>query len=155
MTKRVSSLNPAQLAFTFDAPTPARHEADLAGLERLVAASVSRALKEDLRSRAEIAGAMSSLLGEDVTRWMLDAYASEARDQHNISAGRFLALIAATNRFDILDAVMIRVGARVLVGEEVHTAHLGHLRAQLSRLQAEVRQAERLVKPIDREDRQR
>jgi hypothetical protein len=150
MGKRRPALHVDQLAFTFAAPKPARHEADLAGLERTIAAGVARALKEDSRSRDEIAGAMSALLAEEVTRWMLDAYASEARDQHNVSAGRFLALMAVTERFDILDAVMIRVGARVLVGEEVHTARVGHLKAHIRRLQGELKAAERMAQPIER-----
>src|SRR5262245_43104679 len=90
-----------QFVFTFDAPEPATEAADLAGIDRMIAASVARALRDDSRTRDDIARAMSELLGEEVTRFMLDAYASEARDNHNISAGRFLALIAATTRHDI------------------------------------------------------
>lgn len=148
--KRRPALLADQLAFTFEAPSPARLDAGLAGLERFVAAGVARALKEDTRSRDEVAGAVSALLDETVSRWMLDAYASEARETHSVSAGRFLALIAVTDRFDILDAVLTRIGARVLVGEEVHAAHLGHLRAQLGRLQRDIRQAEGRVTPIVR-----
>lgn len=153
MGKRTPALDPAQLGFSFEAPRPARREADLAGLDRVVASGVAQALKGDARSREEIAGAMSALLSEEVTRWMLDAYASEAREQHNISAGRFLALVAVTGRFDILDGVLFRVGTRVLVGEEVHTARVGHLRSELRRLQTELKQAERLAEPIKREAR--
>lgn len=148
--KRRSSLNIDQLGFTFEPPVPASAEGDLAGLERMIAAGVGRALKEDQRSRAEIAGAMSALLGEAVTSFMLDAYASEARDQHNISAARFLALIAATRRFDILDAVVRRVGAALLVGEEIHTARAGHLKAKIKSLQAELSGVERMARPIER-----
>ena len=61
--KRRPSLDPAQLGFTFDPPAPACEEADLAGLGRVIAAGVSRALREDSRSRQEIAGAMSALTG--------------------------------------------------------------------------------------------
>lgn len=151
MVKRAAALNADQLAFTFEPPKPARCAASLAGLDRMVAAGVARALKEDKRSRREIAARMGDLLDEDVTAFMLDAYASEARDQHNISVSRFLALIAATERFDILDAIAARVGAKVLVGDEVHTALLGHLKAQAAELQQQIREAERLVRPISRE----
>jgi hypothetical protein len=68
---------------------------------------------------------MSDLLDEEVTRFMLDAYASEAREGHNISASRFLALIAVTNRHDILDHILRRIGAAVLVGAEIATARVG------------------------------
>jgi hypothetical protein len=77
---------------------------------------------------------MSELLDEDVSRWMLDAYASEARDNHNISADRFLALIAVTNRFDILDAAVRRIGAALLVGDEIKTAELGNIDRQIAAL---------------------
>lgn len=151
MNKRRSSLDTVQLGFTFDPPTPAQASADLAGFERLIAAKVARALKDDDRSREVIAAEMSDLLGgEEVTRFMLDAYASEAREQHNISAGRFLALIAVTGRFDLLDAATRRIGAAVLVGEELLAAHLGHLKAQERNLRERIRAAERAATPIMR-----
>lgn len=134
MGNRRSSLDPAQLGFTFEPPAPAKMPACLAGLDRFIAAGVGRALKEDARSRAEIAWAMSELLAEDVSRWMLDAYASEAREKHNISADRFLALIAVTNRFDILDAAMRRIGAALLVGDEITTAEIGNIDRQIAAL---------------------
>lgn len=151
MTKRRSSLDRVQLDFTFDPPAPASASADLAGFERMIAAKVARALKDDDRSREVIAAEMTDLLGEDVTRFMLDAYASEARDNHNISAARFFALIAVTRRFDLLDAATRRIGAAVLVGEELLAARLGHLKAQALRIQQEIRVVERSAKPIMRE----
>jgi hypothetical protein len=138
------------MAFTFAAPKPAKSEGDLAGLDRVISSAVGRALKEDNRDRAEIAGQMSSLLGEDVSRNMLNAYASEAREEHAISAHRFLALIAATGRLDILDVVISRIGGRVLVGEEVHTARVGHLMAQKQRIDEELRALRPITVPIER-----
>jgi hypothetical protein len=100
-----------------------------------------------------VAGAVSALLGEDVSKFMLDAYASEAREGHAISAARFLALMAATERLDILDAVVSRVGGRVLVGEEFHTARVGHLLAQKQRIDDELRALKPITAPISRGDR--
>lgn len=147
---RRPSFDPAQLGFTFDPPALARAEAALAGLERQVSAAVGLILKQDSRSRAEIAGSMSALMAEPISPKMLDAYASEARDHHNISFARFLALIAATDRHDVLDAHVARIGAKLLVGEEVHAAHLGHLKAQASELARRIKQLERITKPIIR-----
>jgi hypothetical protein len=142
-----------QLSFAFaavNAPRVPTQESDLAGLERAIAGAIGRVLKDDSRSRGEIAGAMSSLLDEDISRFMLDAYASEAREGHNVSASRFLALIAVTRRFDVLDGVLERIGARLLVGEEVHAARLGHLEAKRQQLDAEIAQAKRLARPMAR-----
>lgn len=148
MTKRRAAIDPGQLGFTFEPPPAATQPADLAGLDRVIASTVGRALKEDPRSRPEVAGAMSALLDEEIGRFMLDAYASEARDTHNISAARFLALIAATGRFDLLDSVMRRIGAAVLVGEQIHTARVGDLRCRLRAMQAELTKLERMARPI-------
>jgi hypothetical protein len=153
VTKRRASIDPAQLGFTFDPPVPAREEAELAGLERVVAAKVALILKQDGRSRHEVAGAMSALLDDTVSKAMLDAYAAEARDQHNISAARLLALIAVTERFDLLDRLVRRIGAALLVGEELHAARLGHLRAQQRALQSEIKKLEGHVAPIARGER--
>jgi hypothetical protein len=132
--KRRPSLDPSQLGFTFEPPEAASMPACLAGLDRFLAAGVGRALKEDTRSRAEIALAMSELLDDEVSKFMLDAYASEARENHNISADRFLALIAVTNRFDILDATVRRIGAALLVGDQIKTAEIGNIDRQIAAL---------------------
>lgn len=150
MGKRRSSIDPAQMGFTFEPPKPALGEAELAGLDRIIAAKVALVLREDGRSRFEIGSAMSELLDDEVTKLMLDAYAAESREQHNISASRLLALIAVTQRYDILDGLMRRIGASVLVGDELNTARLGHLRAQQKALQAEIRRIEGAVTPIER-----
>lgn len=148
--KRRPSLTDGQMAFTFAAPKPAQHEGDLAGLDRVISSAVGHALKKDGRDRAVIAGHMSSLLCEDVSKHMLNAYASEAREEHAISAHRFLALIAATGRLDILDTVIARIGGRVLVGEEFHTARVGHLMAQKQLIDEELRALRPITVPIER-----
>jgi hypothetical protein len=150
MSKRRPALNSSQLGFTFEPPVAASQPADLAGLERVIASGVAMGLKDDPRTRPEIAGAMSALLGEDITGFMLDAYASEARENHNISAARFLAFVAVTRRYDLLDHVLRRIGAAALVGEEILCARSGHLRAQIDRLKAELKDIENRAGPIGR-----
>lgn len=148
MNRHRPALNPAQIAFTFDPPSPASAPGDLAGLDRMVASAVARALKDDPRSREEIAGAMSAQLGETVSKLMLDAYASESRDNHNIPVHRALALIAVTKRFDLLDAMVRRIGAAVLIGRDLAVAKRGHLQAQLNQLKDEIRTLDRTLEPM-------
>jgi hypothetical protein len=81
---------------------------------------------------------------------MLDAYASPARDGHNISFSRMLALVAVTGRHDLLDRELREIGAAVLVGEEIHTARLGHLKSKIAELTAELKAVERMTNPINR-----
>ena len=141
----------SQLAFTFEAPTPASTPAALAGADRRMAIAVAEALNGDDRPRAILAAEMSLLLDEDVSKAMLDAYASPARDAHNVPAHRLLALIAVTSRFDLLDRQLRAIGAAVLVGEELQAARVGHLRVMLERTKQELKDAEARAIPIERE----
>ena len=127
----------AQLGFVFDPPEPASMPAELAGLERQICRGVGTILQDEPRSRELIAAAMSELLDEDVSKAMLDAYASAAREGHKVPMSRFLALVAVCNRHDLLDLIVRQIGAAVLVGEEVHTARLGHIDRHIARLKAE------------------
>jgi hypothetical protein len=138
MSKRRRQQIEGQLGFAFDPPAAAAAPASLAHIERLICEGVSTILHGDDRRREVIAAEMSVLLGEDVSKSMLDAYASPAREGHKVPMARFLALIAVCDRHDVLDLVVRPIGAAVLVGEEVHTARLGHLRRQLAHIKTEL-----------------
>jgi hypothetical protein len=133
---RRPAVAPGQLAFCFEPPPGPAEEGGLAGVDRQIAGAVSKVLKEDSRSRYEIAGCMSAMLDAEVSKSMLDAYSAEAREAHNISLARFLALIACTQRFDVLNDLCRPIGCTVLVGDEVATLELGHVEAEMERLKA-------------------
>lgn len=132
--------HPLQIGFDFEAPRPASSPAALAGLERRICAEVGVILATEMangRPREVIAAEMSVLTGEDVSKAMLDAYASEARDNHKVPMSRFFALVAVTQRFDRLDVLLREIGAAVLVGEQIHTARLGHIDREIAKLKEE------------------
>jgi hypothetical protein len=142
-----------QFAFTFDAPQPATLPAALAGIDARIARTVAEILKDEDRDRVVIAAEMSVLLSGQVSKAMLDAYASPAREEHNISFARMLALIAVTNRFDLLDRETRPIGAAVLVGEEIFTAEIGHIDSEISKLQQRKKDLARLKPRITRNRR--
>ncbi|MEM8724644.1 MAG: hypothetical protein AAGE86_03890 [Pseudomonadota bacterium] len=135
--------HPGQLGFDFSAPAPASGVAELAGLERQINELVGTIIASDGRAREVIAAEMSVLLDENVTRSMLDAYSSPARIEHKVPASRLLALIVVTGRQDLLDPIMRKVGAALLVGDEVRTARLGQLQQTLTEVQAEIKELKR------------
>lgn len=142
--------DPRQLSLTFDAPpavTPT--EGELAGVDRLIAGYVSRILQEDGRSKGEIAASVSAILADTVSAQMLDAYAAPAKGSHNISLARFLGLVLSTRRADVLDALAIRIGCRVLEGEDYVLAQLGHVRAERQRLEKVERELSRKARPFE------
>lgn len=151
MAKKSASAD--QFAFTFDAPQPATLPAALAGMDARIARTVAEVLKHDDRDRLVIAAEMSVLLDEEVTKLMLDAYASPARDGHNISFARMCALIAVTNRFDLLDREMRAIGAAVLVGDEIYTAQVGHISSEIARLKQQLTSLQRMNPTIQRNRR--
>ncbi len=97
-------------------PAPKYKEEDIrsASLKGKVALAVSRTLKDDGRSRDEIAQAMSTWLGEKVSKSMLDAYASHARSQYKLTPDRMWALIEVTKDIRLLREIAESVGYVVM-----------------------------------------
>jgi len=147
MTKRRPAFDDAQLDLGFGLPETASSDGALATLARETASAVAAILRREPRNRYDVAAAVSALVDEDVSKLMLDAYSSEARDGHRISFDRFLALIAATGRYDVLRALLRRVGCDLLVGEEVYLAEIGHLEAQQRGIQTRLKQLKSVAEP--------
>lgn len=130
---------PDQIGFDFTVPSPVKGVAELAGFERQVNALVGTILNSDPRSRYEIAAKMSELLDEDVSKAMLDAYASPAREDHRVPFSRLGALVIVTNRQDLLRPLLAKMGIGALIGEEVNIARIGQLERKIAEAQAEMR----------------
>jgi hypothetical protein len=137
--------HPNQLAFNLDAPSMASGPAALAGLEARICGTVGTILASDSRSREVIAAEMSVLLDDDVTKPMLDAYSSPARTEHKVPMSRFFGLVAVTARLDLIDPLVREIGGSVLIGQEVNTARLGHLRQQARALANEIKALEQMA----------
>lgn len=150
MAKRNPAFDDAQMALGFEPLPTIASDGMLAGLDRQVSSAVSRMMKDDERDRFDLAAAMSRLLDADVSKSMLDKYSSETSEEHNISAGRFMALVAATGRYDVLEALLRKIGCALVVGEEVLTVELGHVQAQIERLQERQRHLKKAAPAIRR-----
>lgn len=123
MSKRLPTLTDDWLNDTWNIRPIEHAEGELSTFDRLISSAVGRCLEGE--KRAKIAESLSYLFGETVSVHMLNAYASEARSVHRISAGRFLALISVTRRFDILDAVLREIGGKALNSEEAKVFRVG------------------------------
>ena len=88
-------------------------------------------LPGSLQCRVEIAHTMSeALLGEDVSKAMLDAYTAESRERHNISLERAIAFDVATETYALMQLASGRVGGTFLFGEDVVLAELAKIDCQ-------------------------
>jgi hypothetical protein len=66
---------------------------------------------------------------------------------HKVPMSRFFALVAVTERHDVLDLLLRQIGAAVLVGEEIYTAQLGHIDRKMAELKEQ--RAHRWPRAID------
>lgn len=106
-----------------------------------LARAVGRALDKSGADRFEIANRMAKALGQDeFSKAMLDAYASESKDTHNISLVRLIALIKATEQEWLMDFIAKRVGAIALIGDEAKLAEEARLAHQIKALQKQKRE---------------
>ena len=140
--------HPGQLGFDWNVPVPARGAGALAGFERRVNALVGTILASDPRSRYDIAARMSEMLDEDISKSMLDAYSSPARDDHRVPFSRLAALVIVTSRQDLLREVMGEMGVALLIGAETEIARIGQLRQRVEQDKREIRELEARARPI-------
>jgi hypothetical protein len=148
MSKRRHAYNPAQMSMSFGEVLSRPSDGMLGALDRKMSSAVARILKEDDRDRYDMAAAMSRLLDAEISKSMLDKYSSETSEEHNISWSRAWALIGASGRYDVLRDMVRLLGCDLVVGEEVLTVELGHVQAQIQRLQERHRQLRSIAPEI-------
>ena len=93
------------------------HDVRAATVEGRIARAVAAALKDAAKrgqTRERIAAAMSAFLGQPVSKSVLDAYASQAREDHVISLPRFVALLHATRDRRLLEVIAGLMGWAVI-----------------------------------------
>ncbi|MGY5789092.1 hypothetical protein ACXHXM_02175 len=76
--------------------------------------AVARTMEESGMSRDELAAAMSEVTKSQISKAMLDAYASQAREQHQISAIRLAALVTVTEDPRALNVLLEEAGLIVI-----------------------------------------
>lgn len=116
-----------------------------ATLNARVCRAMAAALEECAASRGEVVERMGAYLGETVSKPMLDAYVSEARDTHTINIVRFAALVHATRDWRLLSLLPELFGFAVVDERYVSLIRAARMRekaAELDRLaEAEERRA--------------
>ncbi|MQT13679.1 DNA transposition protein [Segnochrobactrum spirostomi] len=93
-----------------------------------IARTVAATLEDCALSRDEIASRMSTWLGEgeEVSRAMLDNYASQAKSEHTISFLRALALIEVTG-----DTRLLQLAAEPFGKAVIEERYLGAIEAEM------------------------
>lgn len=111
----------------FEVPRPAQALAGSHDFRPVVAELVSQALHGAAGDRHEIAASMSRLAGRDVSKYMLDAYSSGARDEYNLPMWLVPALEVSCGTHALTAWLVDVRGGRMLIGREALNAELGRL----------------------------
>lgn len=89
--------------------------------------------------RYEIASRASRLAGKDVSKYMLDAYTAESREEFNIPLYLVPALETACASHKLTAWLAELRGGRLYVGADVLAAELGRIERQRQALQGQIR----------------
>lgn len=125
----------------FAAPRPAAELPGAFDYRALIAHLLADMFANSGLDRYAIAAHASRLAGKDVSKTMLDAYTSEAREEHNCPAWLIPALEAACSSRAYTEWLATQRGGRVLWGDET-------LHHDLSRLERIREEAERNIRAI-------
>jgi hypothetical protein len=110
------------------------HQVRAASVAGRLCKAISAALDECGKSRETVASAMSQFLGVRVSLNMLNAYASQAREGHQVSAVRFVALIHATGDRRLLELLAEGFGWAVIERKYLPLIDLARLRERSDEL---------------------
>lgn len=122
------------------------HTVRAASLAASISKAVSQSLKQCGRSREQVAERMSAYLSEQVSKPMLDAYASEARGEHIINVVRFVALIEATGDRRLLNLIAELFGWAVIEQRYLPAIELAERMEKRAEMDREIDAARRQLK---------
>lgn len=126
----------------FSAPLPAPEMPGAFDYRSVIAHLLADMFAASGLDRYAIAAQASRLAGKDVSKTMLDAYTSEAREEFNAPAWLMPALEAACSSRAYTEWLATQRGGRVLWGEET----LHHDLSRLERIREEADQHIRAIK---------
>jgi hypothetical protein len=103
---------------------------------------LSAALKRSSKSRYEIAARMAELIGQDISKYQLDAWRAESREGHRFPFEYAAAFEVACETTALQELLARKRGSRVLAGEDAILTELGRIEKQ----KVELAVRERLLK---------
>ena len=117
-------------------PQPVVRFEDVQVRSASIAGRIAKAIAAALvgKDREQVALAMTDYLGRAVSKAMLDAYASAARDDHVISMPRFVALLQATGDRRLLELLAEPLGWAVIPRRFLGMIELAALQEQRDEL---------------------
>ncbi len=117
-----------------------------ASIAKTFSKAISEALKSHGGSRADVARKMSDYLDEQISENILNAYASEARDEHIINVVRLVALIHVTRDRRLVELIASMFGWAVIDRRHLPAIEMAELLEKSREIDREVEFRRRLLK---------
>ncbi|HPN08364.1 MAG TPA: hypothetical protein PLU95_03600 [Syntrophales bacterium] len=130
---------------------PEKKPAGSFDIDRTFREAISEALKRCPRSRWEVAGRMSELTGQEITKSMLDSYTAESKEQHRFPAIFLPAFCEAVGCSEPLKLLGRLVGVFVLPGPEALRAEIQRIEEEIAKKSAEKRKRMMFLKEMEAE----
>lgn len=111
----------------FAVPRPAQPLPGTHDYRAVVSGLVGDLLKATTSDRFGVSATMSRLVGKEISKHMLDAYSSEAREEFNLPLYLVPALEAASGSHGLTSWLADVRGGRLLIGRDALNAELGRL----------------------------
>lgn len=115
------------------------------GIRVAISDSLEKARKIFGKDRLSIAFEMSRLLGRDITKTMVDAWASEEKSAWRLPFEVAVAFCVAAMDWSIFEVLLRPVGKRLAEANEVSISRFGEINLQLKKLKSERRHLERVL----------
>jgi len=110
---------------------------------------VSEALRRCPLSRYQVVARMSELVGQDITKTMLDSWTAESKEGHRFPAFLLPAFCEATGSKEPLRYLGQMVGVFVLPGPEALRAEIRKIEEEIEKKQAEKRKRMSFLKEME------
>ncbi len=127
----------------FAAPLPAQPIPGSHDYRSVIAGLVGQMLHKGGKDRFAIAAEMSRLTGKEVSKYMLDAYSAESREEYNLPLYLVPALEVACGTHEMTTWLAHVRGARIYVGRDALQAELGKLETQHEQIKNDIREMKR------------
>lgn len=118
-------------------------------VQRTLRTAISEAIKHCPLSRWQIAAKMSELMDVEVSKYMIDAWTSEAKDGHRFPAEYLPSFIVATGSMNPLQVLSEAAGVFTLPGPEALRAEIQRLEEEAKRVSTEKRKRLLLLKELE------
>ena len=118
-------------------------------IDRQFRAAISEALKRCPLSRWQVAARMSELIGQEITKSMLDSWTAESKEGHRFPAIFLPAFCEAAGCSEPLKLMGRLVGVFILPGPEALRAEIQRIEEEINRNQAEKRKRQMFLKELE------